>query len=207
VKLIRNIPLLIVAVAMFVSPVAASANENGHARHLHSALHTTMTAAVIADPTVAPTLAVALDASTSSLAAGTYTVGYAWRANGGTTLLSPTAALTIAAGQAIAVTLPAFPAGVSSADIFMSVGPNNATLAFAANTTSSAAPLSALPLSTAVAPPTVNTAGTGAVNGDDDDDVEMNNDHSNKNDDHSQSNDANVQHHDGESDQHDGGSD
>jgi hypothetical protein len=189
-KLIRHISLLIVAVAMLALPVAASANGDDHPRHHHS---------VIADPTVAPTVAVG--DGTSSLAAGTYAVGYAWRENGGTTLLSPIAALTLAAGQTIAVTLPAFPADVSSADIYLSVAPNSNTLAFAANTTSGMTTLSALPVNDAAAPPTVNT--TGVVNGDEDDnelDTETHNDHSS-------SNDANVQHHDGEWDHHNGGGD
>jgi hypothetical protein len=214
VELIRHIPLLIVTVAMLAFPIAASANEDHHAgnhsAHLHSGNHTTTTASVIADPTVAPSVAVG--AGTSSLAAGTYTVGYAWRANGGTTLLSSTAALTLAAGQTIAVTLPTFPTGVSSADIYLSVAPNNLTLAFAANTASGMTTISVLPQSDAVAPPTVNTTGTGAVNGhgrDDDNelDMETDDDHSNSNDNHSNSHDSNVQQHHGDSDHHNGGDD
>jgi hypothetical protein len=191
---------------MLAFPIAASANDDEHAanhpRHLHSVNHTTTTASVVADPTVAPTVAVG--AGTSSLAAGTYTVGYAWRANGGTTLLSPTSALTLGGAQTIAVTLPAFPTGVSSADIFVSVSPNNAVLAFAANTTSGMTTLSVSPPIDAVAPPAVNTTGTGVVNGDheDDDELEME-----THDDHSKSKDANGQHHDGDSDHHNGGDD
>lgn len=176
-KLIRHIPLLIVTVAMLAFPVAASADDDhhqgDHAGHKRSGNHTITTQTAIADPTVAPS--VALGAGTSSLAAGTYTVGYAWRENGGTTLLSPTAALTIASGETIAVTLPAFPTGVTSADIYLSVAPNNTALAFAANTTSSTTTLSVLPASDAVAPPSANTTATGVVNGHghNDDEFEM----------------------------------
>jgi hypothetical protein len=218
VKLIRHIPLVIVVLAVLAFPVAASANGDNHKRP-----HTTAAALVVADPTVAPT--VAPGAGTSSLAAGTYTVGYAWRENGGTTLLSPLASVTIAAGQTIAVTLPAFPTGVSSADIYLSVAPNNTTLAFAANTTSDTTTLGALPLSNAAAPPTQNTTGSGTVDGDDDDDDEIemdtgddqsnsndahansNDAHANSNDDHSSKHDSGVQRHDGESEHDSGGDD
>jgi hypothetical protein len=184
VKLIRRISLLVVIASMLAFPVAASANEGEHEgghheKAKHAAKHTITTVSAIADPTVAPTVAVGT--GTSSLAAGTYTVGYASRANGGSTLLSPTAALTLAAGQTIAVTLATFPTGVSSADIYLSTAPNSATLALSANTTSSMTTLSTLPQNDAVAPPTVNTTGTGAVNGrgrdhDDDNEVEMEDD-------------------------------
>jgi hypothetical protein len=72
----------------------------------------------VSNPSTAPTLAAT--GTTSTLPAGTYHIKYTWVTASGETLASPSASITTTAGQQIDVTLPAFPAGVISANIYIS---------------------------------------------------------------------------------------
>jgi hypothetical protein len=95
-------------------------------------------------PVDAPALTAA-DAGTA-LAAGTYTVAYSYATDYGETLLSPTATITITAGQKITVAAIALPTGAASIGLYLSTAANSPTLAYAASTDGGAAvDLSALP--------------------------------------------------------------
>lgn len=110
----------------------------------------------IADPTVAPTIAAA---ASGILAAGTYKVAYANVNSNGLTSLTPIASVVLTANQKIDVSgLPAFPAGVTSRQFFISqtTGSTNlryhSTRADAANFS-----INSLPLNGAALPPSYNT--------------------------------------------------
>jgi hypothetical protein len=74
-------------------------------------------------------------------------------------MLSPTSTITIAEGQTIAVTLPAFPSG-ARADLFMSTAPDSTKLArVARGIKTTTRTLRQEPDDDAVGPPTSNTTG------------------------------------------------
>jgi RHS repeat-associated protein len=87
-----------------------------------------------AQPTVA---AAAAPAGTSGFPAGSYYVRYSYVTAEGESALSPAPAepsVTVTAGQGISVTLPAFPAGVGSANIYLGTTADEATLTRLGNT-------------------------------------------------------------------------
>lgn len=118
----------------------------------------------VAAPSTAPVLT-AVSGSTA-LAAGTYTVGYTWTTAYGETPLSPTAAVSLAAGDAIQVGALALPTVSSQPPspvatgvrYYLSSAAGSTTLLYDANGTGGAVTLTALPASGAAPPPTVNTA-------------------------------------------------
>lgn len=82
----------------------------------------------IVTPTAAPTLSDITSANGDLFNGGataSITIGYSWVGCGGETLISPTAAITVASNtNKIRVTIPAFPAGVVSANVQRSIGGN-----------------------------------------------------------------------------------
>ena len=118
----------------------------------------------VTPPGAAPVLT-AISGSTS-LTAGTYTVGYTWITADGETPLSPTATVTITAGQGIqvsAMSLPnvgATPPSPNATGIhyYLSAAAGSTSVAYDANGTGAAITLTALPVSGAASPPTINTA-------------------------------------------------
>jgi hypothetical protein len=109
----------------------------------------------IADPTTAPTLA----ASAGSLQAGTYQVAYADVNANGLTALTLLATITLTANQKIDVSaLPAFPAGVTARQFFVSEKTGSTQLRYQATRTNAADfSINALPLPGAALPPSFNT--------------------------------------------------
>lgn len=115
-----------------------------------------VTAAMV-NPTIAPALTAVTDPM-STLLSGTYTVGYAWHVNG-TTLLSPTAAITIVAGQRIDSVPPAAPLGVQSRDVYVSPAAGNAAVIYHGNASnpSGVYTILALPVAGGATAPGANT--------------------------------------------------
>lgn len=72
---------------------------------------------LVPDPSTAPTLATS--GTTGTLPAGTYYVKYTWVNNHGETKASPVSSITTVAGQQIDVTIPALPARVTSANVYI----------------------------------------------------------------------------------------
>lgn len=110
----------------------------------------------IANPTTAPTVAAA---ASGSLQAGTYQVAYADVNSNGLTALTLLATVTLTANQKINVSsLPAFPAGVTSRQFFVSEKPGSTRLRYQATRTDAADfSINALPLPNAALPPSQNT--------------------------------------------------
>ncbi|WP_046180397.1 hypothetical protein [Domibacillus tundrae] len=75
------------------------------------------TAYAAVNPATPPNLAASGTAGT--LPAGTYYVKYTWVTASGETMVSPETSITTTAGQQIDITLPAFPPGVTSANIYI----------------------------------------------------------------------------------------
>lgn len=111
----------------------------------------------IADPITAPTLA----ASIGSLQSGTYQVAYADVNANGLTALTLLAVVTLAANQKIDVSsLPAFPAGVTSRQFFVSEAPGSTQLRYQATRVNAANfSIDSLPLPNAALPPSSNSTG------------------------------------------------
>ncbi len=118
-------------------------------------------AATVAAPTVAPSLTAT--GSGTGLAAGTYTVGYTYTNAYGQTTLSPTATVTITAGQEVQVAAIALPDGVTGIDYYMSTAAGGTTLGYC--TASNGAVTNLTAVGDATAPPTTNTATLGATSG------------------------------------------
>jgi hypothetical protein len=76
------------------------------------------TAYAAVNPAAGPGLAVS--GTTGTLPAATYYVKYTWVTASGETVASPSTSIAVAAGQQIDVTLPAFPLGVTSANVYIS---------------------------------------------------------------------------------------
>lgn len=111
---------------------------------------------LISDPGTAPTLSASGTGNT--LPSGTYYVRYTWvSANGGESKPSPEASQAVASGQALNVTLPSFPSGVVSANIYVSTSSGTETLQ--RNITSTSTSFTA-PLTSGAALPTVSTLNT-----------------------------------------------
>jgi hypothetical protein len=110
----------------------------------------------IVDPTAAPTLTA--ESGSTSLAAGTYYVSYAYVGQWGTTAASPTQNVTITAGQSIQVSALTLPTGATSIYYYLSQAAGSTTVLYDAQGTGSVITLTALPASGAAAAPTANTA-------------------------------------------------
>ena len=113
----------------------------------------------VTPPSTAPTLAASTTSPATALAAGTYTVALTAANLWGETTASPTATVTLTAGQAITVT-PAdpVPTGATHYNVYLSVAAGSSTLGFDGTSPGTAVTLTALPLSGAAAPPSSNTA-------------------------------------------------
>lgn len=110
----------------------------------------------VADPSAAPTIAAA---ASGSLEAGLHGVAYADVANGGLTALTPVANVTLTAGQQINVsTLPAFPAGVTERQFFVSEETGSTNLRYhSTRTNTSDFSINSLPAAGSALPPSSNT--------------------------------------------------
>jgi hypothetical protein len=136
-----------------VSPTAITLTCLYGALTLDSALLQVHTGPV-ADPMVAPTVA----ASAGALSAGVYKVAYANVGALGETALTPISSLTLTANQQIDVSgLPAFPAGITSRNFYISDQAGSSHLRFAVNrVNASNFSINVLPLPNASLPPTFN---------------------------------------------------
>jgi len=114
------------------------------------------------NPIQAPTLTATSPTTATSLAAGTYTVAYAYQTPGGITLPSPTATVTLTAGQAISVACGALPGATSPTNtltvVYLSEAAGSTTILTAATSATTTVTLTALPASGAAAPAATNTA-------------------------------------------------
>lgn len=120
--------------------------------------------AVQIDPTVALTFA----ANTAgALAAGDYFLAYSWATAQGETLIGPVATVTLLINERINVNaLPALPAGVIAANIYMSVNAGERELRrITQRVTNAAFAINALPAFNAPEPPAITTAVGPAVSG------------------------------------------
>lgn len=95
----------------------------------------------LANPASAPTLAAVTGTgvNASSLAAGTYTVGYTFLTATGETQLSPTASQAITAGQQINVSSIALPSGATGIKFYISIAAGNSTVGYSGVTLTAAA--------------------------------------------------------------------
>ncbi|ALA07788.1 hypothetical protein BC01_214 [Bacillus phage BC01] len=110
----------------------------------------------VANPTTAPTLALAANANTQ-LTAATYYVKYTWCGLAGETIGSTQASLAVTAGQDLKVTIPAFAANVTKARVY--IGTAAANLFYAGDITTSAGSVTISKFdNTAEAIPTTTTA-------------------------------------------------
>lgn len=127
----------------------------GSQKHAFSINGGSVNGSSLANPSVAPVPSAI--AGPTALLAGTYTIGYTY-ANGtaGETLLSPTANVTITAGQAILLAAITLPSGATAAKLYMSIAAGSSTLNYVASSNGAATTLSALPTSGTV-PPVLNT--------------------------------------------------
>lgn len=108
----------------------------------------------VGNPTAAPTLT-AVSGSTS-FAAGTYTVGYTWTNAWGETEVSPTATVTLSAGQAIQVSAVTLLLGATGVNYYLSAA-GSTTIYLDASGTGVQIDLTTAPTGT-TQPPTANTA-------------------------------------------------
>lgn len=112
----------------------------------------------VATPTTAPTPTAV--AGSTALVAGTYTAAYSFvTADGLETGLSPTANVTLTAGEEIQVSAITLPTGAASVNYYLSEAAGSSTLLFDANGDGAQTDLTALPAATASAVPTVNQTG------------------------------------------------
>ncbi len=110
----------------------------------------------VANPTAAPTLT-AVSGSTS-LAAGTYDVSYTYTNIWGATEASPSASVTLTAGEAIQVSAITLPLGAAGVNYYLSESAGSSTVLFDASGSGAQTNLTALPAAGAAAPPAANTA-------------------------------------------------
>lgn len=110
---------------------------------------------------VAPTGGATLTTPTGgSLAAGDYTVGYAWVGSDGVeSALSPLATTTAAGNDVVHVAAVTKPANVASVNWYLSRGAGDPNLAFILNNDGSAADFATAPTSAAAAAPTTAAGG------------------------------------------------
>lgn len=110
----------------------------------------------VVNPTVAPTLTAV--AGSTSLLAGIFTVGYTFTTSWGETLISPTATVTITAGQAIQVSAITLPFGASGVNYYLSIAAGSSTVTYDVSGTGAQINLMVLPVSGASIIPPINTA-------------------------------------------------
>lgn len=110
----------------------------------------------VINPSTAPTLT-AVSGSTP-LASGTYTVGYTFTTSWGETVISPTATVTISAGQAIQVSSITLPLGASGVNYYLSIAAGSSTVALDASGTGVQTSLVSLPQNSGLTPSASNTA-------------------------------------------------
>lgn len=117
---------------------------------------------LIAAPSAAPTLThpTATAPATSSLAAGGYTVAYSYTNSGGQTAKSPTAAVTVGAGEVVHVAaVTPLPSGATGVNWYLSAtAGDSATLRLARSGTGVAEDFATLPPSDAALPIATGTA-------------------------------------------------
>lgn len=151
----KKLNYYIQAVWSAASPTVVTIKCLHGALNLDSALLKTHTGP-IADPTTGPTIAAA---ASGALQAGGYLVAYANQTTIGLTVLTLIASVTLTVNQKINVSaLPAFPAGVTGRQFFVSDAPNSSRLRYL-TTRGDAADFSinSLPLPGAAIPPSYNT--------------------------------------------------
>lgn len=119
--------------------------------------NTTLLANPVAAPV--PTAATATVANASALGAGVYTVGYTFTTPAGETQLSPTATVTLTAGQQINVASIALPTGANGIKFYVSIAAGNTTVGFSGVQLSAAAATTIANLGSSAAAPSSNTAG------------------------------------------------
>lgn len=95
-----------------------------------------------------------------TLNAGTYTVGYTWITLTGETTISPVGTVTVTAGEAISVTLPALPTGAIGANVYMADATSDYLLQYAGLPSAAVWPIANF--WQGVNPPTTNTSGISA---------------------------------------------
>lgn len=105
------------------------------------------------DPDTAPTLGQSADGG-ETLPDGDYFVAYTWKNAVGETMVSPEETITITAGNRLDITIPALPAGATSASIY--VGTVTGTLYYQANIAITTHSINA-PIDTVTPPPVANT--------------------------------------------------
>lgn len=114
------------------------------------------------NPTQAPSLTATSPSPATDLAAGTYTVAVAYQTPAGLTLASPTAPVTIAAGQAIQVAVGTLPPGVSPTNTavayYLSEAAGSSTILLATTTSATTTTLTTLPANGSPAPLSTSTA-------------------------------------------------
>ncbi|MCL6442474.1 MAG: baseplate J/gp47 family protein [Alicyclobacillus sp.] len=111
----------------------------------------------VANPTTGPTLTAVTVTPSTNLAAGTYTVGYTFTNPWGETELSPTATVTIAAGQAIQVSPLTLPVGATGANYYLSSA-GGTSVTFDISGPGGQINLTVEPSADAASPPSSNTA-------------------------------------------------
>ncbi len=111
----------------------------------------------VSSPTTAPS--VTAMAGTTSLAAGSYDVGYTYTSEWGETEMSPLRGpVTLTAGQQIQVAaLTPLPIGATGVNYYLSIAAGSSTLAYDASGSGAQIDLVALPASGAASPPAANT--------------------------------------------------
>lgn len=108
----------------------------------------------VTNPTSAPVLTAV--AGSTSFSAATYTVGYTWTNVWGETVVSPTSAIALTAGQAIQVGALTLPVGASGVNYYLS-GAGTTTVYLDASGTGAQITLTTAPTGT-VQPPNTSTA-------------------------------------------------
>lgn len=155
-------PLPIMAIggnSVSLNPIAVTQAPKASYQTMKTWTGTVNTLATISNPSSAPTLSASGTGNT--LPAATYYVKYTWVNSTGESLPSPEASQAVSSGQALNVTIPSFPSGVTSANIYISTTSGNETLQ--RNITSTSTSFTA-PLSSGAALPTTSTINTTVVN-------------------------------------------
>lgn len=144
---------------------ATVANDSGYVIEAVMAA-VSETGGYVTTPTSTPTVTAVTPTTATSLASGSYSVGYTYTTASGETPISPVSSVTIASGQAIQVdalmlpnttTTPPSP-NSTGINYYLSEAAGSSTVLYAASGTGASITLSALPASGAASPPTGNTA-------------------------------------------------
>lgn len=111
----------------------------------------------IVPPSTAPALSAVTPSSATTFPAGTYTVGYTFTNPWGETPISPTATVTLTAGQAISVGAITLPFGATGVNYYVSQA-GGTTLYLDGNSLGSATTITTPPSTNNPSPPSTNTA-------------------------------------------------